>query len=351
MIKIDSLKFEIQKNCINKLITKQFAKTLNQQPNQETITKCLNLPKAYKKLGLKDITILDDKLVFEVSAKILKENYLNGINKNNIEQVFNEINKTKLIDINTSKALDTAITHKVDITNNIYLEKPLKNYIIAISELQPIKQSFDFKICGKRNYESVVINSNNQTRKFKTRLTAYQKELELRKKEDNKELLYLLEKHNKLANIHRNLRIEQNLKNKYQARKQLNIKDNNLKSILLSSKNVNYNFLKDKIFTTKQSIQEISKEHLRKYKDFSKIVFYGGMENIINICYSDIELIRIYLNEVIQGTNPHNKKMQVYRYIGKFKKILNEDQATNNPTQNIYFDDILKGLEQDFLYT
>jgi hypothetical protein len=240
MIRIDSNKMAFPIDCIESIDYYYFEKyesKITKEIKQIEEVKFL-LNNKYKFLGLKGITINKRKgeIILETSAKILAyyHNYFEGINKNTISQVFETINKKNIgIIFDIDKCLESGHFLTLDVTTNILIQDcMIKDRIRALESLK-YNLKYPPVSYNKKNNNGIVFKGNQKT--FKSRLSFYDKYLEMSLKENGK-LRDLLgpEGVEQFKNI---LRVECNLTSFKSIRDKCNSQTNQIMDVLNASGN------------------------------------------------------------------------------------------------------------------
>lgn len=286
--------------------------------------------------GLKSIEINPgaNKVVIETSAKILKDNYLKGINLNTIDQVIETINTTGLTDIKPG-AIDQAQVFSCDTTQNIaWNEKTSFSQLIHSIQLCSVNPKYSNDLFNERGNKGLVFTGNQKS--VKVRMILYDKYTELTYKKTNAEFLKSCANGNKLlASAKGIIRVEQNNTSFSAIRKRFSIPDNSLVSVLKSSANPNYKLL-DSI-TSMHSIEQL--ELFEKYKDsqlsIGEIVRMEGMRTIVVKCGYDKNILKSWL----QALSPKHWDSWYYDRNGKpgFKTILQRMRFEKGGTESFYF--------------
>lgn len=237
--RVDSLKMAIPSELLT--ITKESA--FKMSLDEDVIThRTWKNTKQYP--GLNQIAIgygSGGNTQLQVSAKLLGNDYAEGINKNNIENAFEIIKKWGHIDFDNAEVLNHATVRGVDVFKNINVneEYGVGRYVDALKTraLPPGRVEKTTK-WGK---QSVVWR--RQVKSYKERMIAYDKVAELMKAK-NKDLLMLHDKAKIMGDYENVLRFEMNTDARGAFRKireRFNISDNNLSSVLESETNVLWN--------------------------------------------------------------------------------------------------------------
>lgn len=307
MIKIDSLKLKFNANTVKDINFNNFIAIEKKDSNKNLLSKklVLDISKNYL-LGLKNIELiynlgLIEYGVIELSAKVLKQDYFDLINKNNIEKVIDTINNSDAIKFN-SRFLDTAEVLKTDVTENLTVSKEVSDYIKA---LQFCNISDKYRIEKYKN-EAIVFKRNVLS--YKERMIFYDKYAEMLKDKEAKFLNI-----EKFRNV---LRCENNIVSFERLRKNFEIKYSKiyLKDILNSNKQVNYETFNRIIDNNNLSERLFSNEFLdMSLKQIEKRL---GQECIINYFEFD-------LNKIFEFLKIHNKsRTKTYSDFKEYKGVL-----------------------------
>jgi hypothetical protein len=183
MVRLDSTKLEIPNEVIQGMNSAYFD-TINRnkggvliQDTQEYKSKSLK--------GLKSILInhKTQNTTIEFSAKILGPEYIQGINKNTIESVVNEINSSGIIELSCNDFIDQALICRTDVTDNI---KPENNTDLIYKTLAslPIAQKYHTSLYNRNTNRGVVYKGQQKT--VRDRIQFYDKTKDLFKDKDFK---------------------------------------------------------------------------------------------------------------------------------------------------------------------
>jgi len=275
-------------------------------------------------LGLKYISIGETDIEIEFSAKILKEKYLEGINKNTLERLVTEINNSGLIKIDANKFIDSAIVYKIDITDNI---KPTDiNKSILDLKIFSANEKYTFT----PHHTGLVITSkhkNDQERlilydKFSDVSRPIKANIELGKHWNINEAkgIFRVESNNRtFKRIRRNLALQKNetyyvkeTARKTSTQKVLSNATPYLKDVLESKANPNYDIFR-KMFHIEETpknkiygeIQQMKKLGYKQHQIEREL----GMRQVIKCCNNDFETIKSFLRSTTKGTNNTNQKI------------------------------------------
>lgn len=287
MVRLDSIRILTGFNSVKEIKKDYFfMQNLIDIQSNETVRNQMIIKPEYKTFGLKNIQINSNDITIELSAKILGKYYFELINKNNIEQVIDNINN-QAIEFDKSKIINGSKILRCDITSNLRVKKDIDFYIGNLSCY--IANEKYIVSCYKRKSGSSVV-FDRDVKSYKQRMTFYDKGKEILR---DKELVRCLG--TKISDFSNILRCEQNITSFERIRKTLGISTNNLSDILMSNKNPNLDVFNDII---KDPI------YLFNYPDdmaFNEIVKREGIKQIIRVFRFDKKKIRNFIRERYKG--------------------------------------------------
>ena len=290
MIRLDSCKFLTDFEVIEDIKLQHFDSEIKVNGANELLKQKRVLSSNYKIIGLKNIEVTTNNLIIELSAKILKENYYEGINKNTVSQMVDNINGCKSIKLNTNKFLDSAKVLRCDVTDNLKVKNNVNDYL---SLLNTYKVNSDYLVSfyNRKAGSSIVFDRN--VKSYKERLTLYDKEKEIYR---DKELIKLFDQEalNRFNNV---LRCEQNIVSFSKIREKLHINSIDLKDVLNSKELVNYNTFTN--ITKKNKALTLFNSY--KDKNLNYIIKLYGMRYFIELFEYDFSLIKQFIREHYNG--------------------------------------------------
>lgn len=251
-------------------------------------------------------------ILLGTSAKILKDNYLQGITVNTIEQVIDEVNRQGqgIFEIDVAEFIETGRFLSVDATNNLRIDtEPLK-YLEALNAYK-INSKYRVDYNNKKNNQGIVFQGSQKS--FKERIIFYDKRVELMYKPESRVFLETVSNVPKLlkdcATI---LRVEQNSVQLRKIRERFNVGDTKVLSVLESPSKPNYN-LTLKIVKGVEQLELFGElDRFQKFYQFEK---HKGMETIIRECNYDIGLIEQIVRHYV------SEKTNVYQYLKPYKTL------------------------------
>lgn len=309
IIRIDTLKLKAEyTEIINKDIF-----TFCIKSEGEKITEYFKLNKYIS--GINEIAIFSDFAIIQISSKILAENYLDGITKDNIADVFLELGKYIKLNPDNIKVI------RADIIKNIKLKEDEKaDFINSLKSLQKIGK---YKIFEFYENESIVFQKDLKT--VRDRITIYDKKAELEAKEKDDTGLFL-----KIRDIENIVRVELNIMEQKRV-KALFKCENTLENILDSKINPlsdlwQKNFLRNENIKTIYSDSEIFINHYMYLLENSFLNLKMIEENIKN-SYSrrtkekHLDYLKLAEKEIKKKYNL--KKINVIQNIDKIAELEN----------------------------
>ena len=266
IIRIDTLKVKAEYTEI----TSKDIFTFCAKSEGDKITEYFKLNKYIT--GINEVVIFDNlTAIIQISSKILAENYLEGITKDNIADVLAELGKYIKIKPDNIKVI------RADIVKNIKLKEDEKaDFINSLQTLQKIGK---YKIFEFYENESIVFQKDLKT--VKDRITIYDKKAELEAKEKDDTGLFL-----KIKDIENIIRVELNIIEQKRV-KALFKCENTLENVLNSKINPlsdlwQKNFLRNENIKTIYSDDEIFINHYIYLLENSRMNVKMIEENIKN---------------------------------------------------------------------
>jgi hypothetical protein len=331
MIRLDSIKIKASAESLQSI---DFSRMINKSSSTNEGLIISDIWQNHKKvdIGIKSIQYnkLEDSLIVEASAKILKNEYIEGINKNTIERVIQEINNTGIIQLNSERFIHSSDFLSCDVTDNI-----LMNDAEIFKKLGkiPLQNKYEITPYNTKSNEGIVFKGKQKS--FKERMIFYNKLVELMCSPTNKDFRGIISP-STIAQFKGIVRVENNLTSFKKIREYLNIPNQKLINVLNSPEKVNYSIF-NKI--TKGT----SPETMRLFTQyegmmFSEILKIEGYKGIFSSCGYEWATIEQFLKTHNKG-NYHRDKHQaieLYNQLSKDKKpILNIVQTFSEALYNV----------------
>ena len=247
----------------------------------------------------------NQELVIEFTGKILKEDYPQLINRNNIVKCFETINGIGICKIDHDAILAHGEVYKCDVTKDISSTQMQG----IISQMKQNLSNYNKWTCAKYQGNGLVIYNTVKTDRYKKRLSIYDKQKELNKA-FNREFLNTITNRQELLDYFQDkIRFELNIDTKAQIRLLLGVMDNRLCSVLSSNANPILT-----VFDEAIRQNEVTPYHsdLKEYM----------MALLIRECHNDLEEVEAKVRAMILKTVSVKKKMQPFRDL--YMKMQNE---------------------------
>jgi hypothetical protein len=352
MIRLDSCHIEVNSESLNYLHKDSFTHK-PQYRNGNIISDCYELKTPMP--GIKSILFdnIHQSLKLQFSAKVLNDDYFQGINKNTIHNAIDNINQIGIIDIDVNKLIDGGIFHNIDSTNNVNMGMyDLPNEWKGICSSLAIAKNnslFDVHTYNRFNNKGIVYKGNQTSQK--NRLIIYDKFTELNTTK-NKDFLNSCKNPLIMLNSAKNiLRVESN-QTSHKAIKDRFLTTSTIVNEVLNSSAMPNIYMLDKITQphhTNQMQLIFDRFEPGKHK-FDDIAYNMGIENLIRLFnYDEIQLKQFVLCFESSKNYEHiwygrGKKMGIKKKISQMKL---SDQP-NNPQNNPILDHIRQSIMNDY---
>lgn len=210
---------------------------------------------------------LNDNLILEFNARLLCDQYHEGINLNTIDRLTESLNSTGAVNL-SSEALTESKVLRCDVSKNYEVEDREKSIRRMFYQSQCNIKYNSESYTESNKYTGFLITKNVKTKDRIKHLKAYSKELELTRKGASKELFTCVTPNT--------LRIEQMFNTQKRIKQDFKISDTRLLTILESKENVNLN-LYNEVFNLKTYKNNYAMELIDlPSKEQKKIMVYEG---------------------------------------------------------------------------
>ena len=247
---------------------------------------CVNPGYGIKRIEVNETT---NKVILQGSAKVLRDQYHEGINLNTWERVIQGYNDTGLIKLDPVDVLKNAELFSVDVSANMVMDKEPWQYITAM-KMMKVNERYEVKEYQNPGSKSVNgITFRGSQRSFKERQIFYDKEKDVSREPELRKYI------GKYKNV---LRVEMNLQQLRRIRHYYG--KNTLQDVLNSQVNANYD-----LFTKINS--KASMSLLRLFDETEGMPMHQveklkGRETIIrDICQMDWDLVVQWIKSKIRG--------------------------------------------------
>lgn len=332
MVRLDSIKIKTPLQAAKSIDYNRLLNTTSSTADGIVLSDVWSTNKTKKvDVGINRIEVNkhNETILFNVSAKALKTAYIDGINKNTIDILINQINSTGIVKLNSEKFIYGSDVLTCDITDNIIL-----NDAEIYNKLQKIPLPNKYEITAYNTAKNVGIVFKGKQKSFKERQIIYNKYIELMHSSSNKDFRAIVPQKT-IENFKNIVRVEGNLTDFDKIRHYTESTDNKLSSILQSEAKVNYSlFNKITASATPETIKLFSEYDGMKWNEIVKIEGYKG---IFSTCNFEWKLIE----QFIKVHNRNNYRHVIPTIKQHYNSMLPKDETTG---QNIIelFRDLLR---------
>lgn len=269
--------------------------------------------------GIKRITIDETRrrVILEGSAKVLQEQYREGITLNTFERMIDGYNRTDIIRLDPVEVLKSGELFTADISKNMTMDEPIPEYVSALHRLRCNNryQVDQYKNDG-RSVNGIVFKGKQ--RSFNERLIFYDKQKDVARDKDKEFRKYA-------GDYSSVLRSETNLNQVRRIKKYFG--SNRLEDVFGSPVNANL-MLFEKI------VSRASNDLLRLFEETEGMRLHDieklkGRETIIrDYCGGDFDLVEEFIRHHLSaGSNPS-------RYFSEYRSIWQSMERVNARTIN-----------------
>lgn len=215
----------------------------------------------------------EKELTIEFTSKILKDDCIQLINKNNIQQCLTNINQFGICTLNVEGIIVDGDVVKCDVSKDVDCQ-----------DCKSLTKQLRASVCNFNKYlvrnigGNFVIEKNVTTKGLKKRLTIYDKGSEVLLATNREFLASVEDKGALLDYFMGKVRFELNLNSKEQIRQSLGIKDTSIQSVLGSTSTPIWDFLNKVLddgsdYNSRSTLNEFKNELLLKYceNDLAKV--------------------------------------------------------------------------------
>ena len=268
MIKLDKIKIVSSIKNISNINEDKFQSTVKEG---ETVEQKYFIQSPFNLFVEADYK--DKELVIECTGKILKDDYPNLINKENIKQCLVNINQLNICTLDVMGILKDGEVVKCDVSQDV----ECSDCKALTKSLRASVRNFN-KYLARNIGGNFVIEKNVSTKNLKRRLTIYDKGAEMMLA-TNRDFLSSVEDSGAMFDYFANkARFELNLNSKEQIRQSLGIMDTSIQSVLGSTSTPIWDFLNKVLddgsdYKSRSTLNEFKNELLLKYceNDLAKV--------------------------------------------------------------------------------
>lgn len=305
--------------------------------------------------GINNITIdeRNQKLRLQFSAKVLLDNYFQGINKNTIHNAIDNINQLGIIDVDVNKVIDNGNFQNIDNTNNVDMgwydmQSRWKEFLTSMS-IAKNNDLFKIHTYDKSNNKGIEYRGTQITKK--NRFEMYHKFTEL-KTPKNTQFLAACSNPYALLNSSKNiLRIESNTTNFSTIKERCKTTSTNVNEVLNGMGMPNI-YMLDKITQPNKvnQMQLMFDEYDPSKFKFKQIMELEGIKHIIKSFNYDEDQLKqfVYAYDKYETAKDNwggrNGKPGIKHMLQQLKQM----QQTNTPENNLILDHVRQLLLNDY---
>ena len=322
MIRLDSIKVKLPIDSIADIKNFNAMNMIHTTQKIQGVEHSSLTQKGYAGYGIGATKVSEDSVLLNLSAKVLLDDYLEGINQNTIAQAFENYNKVSNVMLNIDKALEGQFLT----CDSFQMIRP--NYSISdcINSLTLLRtnNNFDVQLYEKQHNEGAVLT--HQIKTEKRRLILYNKHKELMLKGKSKFLTNCKAPAKILSSTKGQLRVEQNNASIKSIRNRFLTTNPTIMGVLQSSQNPNYNFMQKYSSSIKQlDIFNTS------YKSIDSCLKDFGRIGLLKECNYDFAIIKTYLMQNI-GVSKRQINRQLKQIKETYKNLqMQKDLKDKNP--------------------
>jgi len=343
MQQFDTLTLAIPKKAIKGINQSKFALTTQTDLSTGVTSDKYQLKSSNCPIGIsKLIWNTNADILLTYSAKVLNDDYLTGITKENWHRGIDAL--TDIIEVDTDMIYNDAIIHRADSTNNIWLKDIGTDQKTICTSLLVAKSNDRFKDYSYNSKTKKGIEFRGMQNE-KNRIIIYAKHLDLLKHQ-NKDFLKSLSNPTKMYNdAEKQLRFEVNHTSFKSLRNRFHAETNSLKNLLNSFAPVNHDFLQKTLSTKDIKQTRLFDEYLMFNNDAFAFIEYKGLQSIIKeLNYAD-QTIKEFFKNMFPDENTF--KYHWYRKKNSIKNIMEFMQSqrfkidaslTDNITNKVLFE-------------
>ena len=285
--------------------------------------------------------VIDKKannLVIEVSAKLLKDDYAQGINIDTFEQVISNINASKRVKIDASMIYSKGQLLRADVTDNIKMDTYKGSDLYTDLACIPLQPKYDITPYGKATANRTGLVFKGKQKTFKERVILYDKSIELQSTALGNAFLNSINRSKLLNSFKHTYRVEGNFTQLKTIRKYIG--SNQLSDVLASNEKVNYKLFKK--ITSCANINTLTLFDKYEGMTWRAIKERQGIEGLINSAEYNWQYIEMLIRKY-NGSNYRRERI-------KFKKVFNElinsklkhsDIKTNTSVIDLFLTELL----------
>lgn len=296
MVRLDTISLMVPEGSVRRINRDSFIETQSTDLQTGSILVTQQAKSSHLPIGVSQIKYKDGgDYILTLSAKTLRDNYLDGINLNNWDRAIQGVDE--ILDIDLQNLWDSnPKVLRCDTTDNINIEQ------IGYSKADICRSLYASRLNGRfvpKWYQSKTKLGVEfaGTQEEKNRLICYDKMLDLMKSANKEFIKSLVNPISVFNQADKTIRFETNHTAFRSMRDRFNISQNNLQEVLNSTTPVNHNFLKKVL---QSSSQLTLFDEIKQYKGRGmEFIMMKGYEHIIRELNCDPIAVRTFFKDAL----------------------------------------------------
>lgn len=325
MIRLDTIKLQIPNELVKSFPPEIFTKSQKADFLGGNEVNFIQAKSDFLPVGVSKILCKEGReWQVTMSAKTLKDNYLQGITTNTYPQMIETLNEVLQVDANEVWDSNPKVL-LCDTTDNITLAQ------LGGTQLEVCRSVLASK--GNDRFVNKFYHSAKKlgvefagTQETKNRIILYSKNLDLQKPQNRNFIRALHNPVKIISEAEKQIRVETNHTTLGSVRDRFKINDNNLQSILGSEAKVNYEFL-NKVIKNKEGQLDIFVDIKESGLRGLEFIQYYGILWIIKECAGDALKVRQVFKELFP--NETDFKYHFYKRKNSIKELIKRVNIEN----------------------
>jgi hypothetical protein len=291
MLTIDSVKLQFPADCLHGFRSDGYTCETNSRGKNQYIfdNKAPGLKGAKVDMSQQHVTL-------ELSAKILADQYMQGISLTTIEQAVTRALSISGLDADPGEVIGAARVLSMDTTRNLWVPDDMNRAtnMEVIDSLHAAKYNQRFNAIPYRAAQNMGLVYQGLQKAKKNRLIFYYKPIEMgRHNKANREFFATCTNPGKVyADMQNKLRCEQNHTDFASIRERLKVSTNSLMHVLCSDARPNFDMFLKVIGPDPAPVLSLFNEYPPDKYTWKEVLEMEGLKHILNIVQGDQQLLR-----------------------------------------------------------
>jgi hypothetical protein len=258
------------------------------------------------------IDMAQNQITLQLSAKILADQYMEGISLNTVEQAVTRALSIAGIDADPGEVIGAARVLSLDTTRNLWVPDDISpaTHMEVIDSLHAAKYNQRFMVIPYRRAKNMGVEYRG-TQETKNRAIFYYKPIEMseRRKKANREFFATCTNPGKVWNDMQNkLRCEVNHTDFASIRERLKVPTNSLMHVLNSDARPNFDMFLKITGPDPAPVLSLFNEYPPEQYTWKEVLEMEGLKHILNIVQGDKELLRAMLKRYTRSESDFTAK-------------------------------------------